>query len=323
MAVITAALFLLWAALQSTVQPWAFASSNVAASPDYRACENPYANSPNTCVHDANPKEMSVWERLRSWFGVENVNATFVHDIHNYEFEYAYYYVGYYAEDGGDYHYEYAGYYYHVEPDVIVAAGYVDQTYDYGVDYAEYYTTNHLAVAKPDNQITSIKFPSLADALRVTSVVSSLLSGMWQSDNTNEASSTSSCWAARGYGYYYSLHYQQTQNREASQHLWPVAATIGATFSPVVYKQRRHLVGLVGLARQLQAACCSDFAQILLVILMCCCNVTLILVKRVPTCLGKRIMRKMALRARNTCKRYLGEPMFDSDNDVILVEPPQ
>eukprot|EP00971_Amphidinium_carterae_P290495 5767655-Amphidinium_carterae.1 len=85
--------------------------------------------------------ESTLWEQFRSWFAVEN--SSIVHDFHDYEFEYACYYVGYYAKNGGDYHYEYYEYYY-VEPDVVVATGYVDKEYDYGIIFfCDYHVLGH------------------------------------------------------------------------------------------------------------------------------------------------------------------------------------
>eukprot|EP00971_Amphidinium_carterae_P057511 1137146-Amphidinium_carterae.1 len=272
--------------------------------------------------HEANPKALTLWERLRSFFSV--ANSTFVHDIHNTEFEYEYYYVEHYADYGSDSHYMYyTYYYYHVENDAITTAGYGAQLYDYGAYYVDYHGSQLFAVAEPDNQMAMVQLPSLSEFIKMLSIATSVLARVWPSDDSNMVRSTAKCLVAMKYGYYGSALPQQAPMQDQSSNLWPVAATIGATVPPIMYKQRRRLVGLLGLARQAQRACCMDAAQVLLAVLMCVCNVLLVMVKRIPAGLGKKILRKVVLRARNACERQLGETVVDSDNDVVYIEPRQ
>eukprot|EP00971_Amphidinium_carterae_P156706 3106375-Amphidinium_carterae.1 len=311
----TVLLWLLWASPQIWLGQTRTSSSSSSLSSSSSGESHPYHNScPSSSCASPGVTPMptpSLWEQFRSWLSLEN--SSLVHENESLEFEYAYGYYsgGYYAENGGDHQYEYYQYY-HDDSDEVIAKKYEGQIYYYWY-YHEYYYVSHKAVMVPASKVVVSNSPMILEVFKALSLTGSLATRLWSLGSSEHSSNAATC-PSTSYGYYYSHHAQQ---RTDSTPFWTLAATLCA--SPFAIRQRRYLVAMCNILRQVQQGCCADLLQVGLIVVTCLCNLALVMVKRIPARLGKRHARKCVLRVRSVCLNYLGDTMTEPVAEVTPV----
>eukprot|EP00971_Amphidinium_carterae_P302039 6000510-Amphidinium_carterae.1 len=312
----TALLWLLWLAPQLLLGQTRTSSSSSSLSSSSSGGSYPYQNSCSSSVcttPGVTPMPSpSRWEQFRSWLSMKN--SSLVHETESleFEYEYGYYYGGYFADNGGDYQYEYY-LYYHDDAVDVSAKQYEGHTYYYWY-YHEYYYVSHKAAMVPASKVVVRSSPMILDVFKALSLTGSLATRVWSLGSSEQQNSAVAC-SASSYGYYYSHH---AQHETDSTPFWTLAATLCA--SPFAIRQRRHLVAMCNVLRQVQQGCCADLLQVGLILVTCICNLALVMVKRIPARLGKRHARKIVLRVRSVCLKCLGDTMIEPAAEVTPVD---